>query len=226
MMRRTILVLAALSGVALTTACAGQPQQVSGEAKPVGAVVPTTSAVPSATTPAASGSPSTTPTSPTTVKTSPSTAKTSSTPKSAALVFGPTGIGKLKVGMSVRNAEATGELASPYLGDGCGSSKIKAANSADVQIIHSSDKGLLYIPAWGRVATPEGIRIGSSYEKVKATYPDLQFRIAEDNFVFKGDADAGAGWKDGHANVHYRFRFDDYRVAEMALEHDAQNCYE
>lgn len=219
-MRRTILVLATLSGITLTTACAGQPQQVSGEAKPVGAAAPVTAP---ATTPAASSSPSAVPT-------SPSPAKTSDKPKSSTPVFGPTGVGKLKIGMSVKSAKATGEMGSTgdqgAFSKGCGVSVVSAAKPKDVRIIHSSARGLVYIPAWGRVATPEGIRIGSTYEKVKAAYPDFQFRIVEEDFVFKGAGDAFTGRQDEHANVHYRFRFKDNKVAEMALEHDNQDCYE
>ncbi|GAA4944580.1 hypothetical protein [Actinoplanes utahensis] len=224
-MRRAILALAALSGIALTAGCAGDPQHVAGEARPAGGATAAPSTAPAftpAVSPATSSSPS--------AGSSPSPSKTSEKPKSTTLVFGPTGVGKLKIGMSVKDAVATGEMGSVGAAEpsveGCGSSVINAAKSADVKAIHSSDRGLVYIPAWGRVATPEGIRIGSTYEKVKKAYPDLVFRVHEENFVFNGDADASSGRDAGGDEVHYRFSFDDYKLVEMALEHDHQNCYE
>ncbi|MBO3740930.1 hypothetical protein [Actinoplanes flavus] len=204
----------------LVTGCANAPQTVAGEAKPAGVASPSPSPSPSASSAKPASSPS------------PSSSSSPSSTKSAALVFGPTGVGKLKIGMSVEDAVATGELKSPDLvAEGCGASEIRAAKSSEVKTTHSTDRGLIAIPAWGRIATPEGIHIGSTLAQVKAAYPDFEWRNIEELPVEVLEAtpggDAYAGWDDEYKNVHYRFRFDNKnKLTELGLEHDKQNCYE
>ncbi|MBB4753249.1 hypothetical protein [Actinoplanes lobatus] len=212
-MRRTILIIATAAGVAAAAGCAGSPQRLDGQASPAGAATP---APPSATTAAPAASPSATPSS-----ASPKPSKTSRTPTTA--VLGPTGFGKLSIGMSIKAAAATGEV--DATGTGCGSAPLKSANDADVTVVYS-DRGLLYIPAYGRVATPEGIRIGSTYAQVDRAYSDFILRAIDAEGGFNGSGTAFAGEKDGHEGVHYRFAFKDSKVVELALEHDDQNCYE
>ncbi|GGN50767.1 hypothetical protein FHR83_009008 [Actinoplanes campanulatus] len=216
-MRHTILVLATAAGVAAAAGCAGSPQRLDGQASPAGAATP---APPSATTAAPAVSPAVSP-SVTPSSASPKPSKTSRSPTTP--VLGPTGFGKLYVGMSIKAAAATGEV--DATGTGCGSAPLKSANDADVTVIYS-ERGLLYIPAYGRIATPEGIRIGSTYEQVDRAYSDFFLRAIDAEGGFNGSGTAFAGEKDGHAGVHYRFAFKNSKVTELALEHDDQNCYE
>jgi hypothetical protein len=233
MMRRTILVLAAVSGVALTTACASSPEKVAGEAAPIGAsssaAASTSSAASTSTSPGApkpgepkSGEPQS-------GEPQSGTPKTDA-PKSTVLVLGPTSLGKLKIGMLPKAATATGEIDAPVPAQGCGSAALKSANSDDVKVTYSADRGLVAIPAYGRIATPEGIRIGSSVAQLKAAYPDLVRRITEEGqpaeIADRESGDAFAGKGDEYKGVHYRFRFLNGKLTELELEHDNQNCYE
>jgi hypothetical protein len=238
MMRRPILVLAAVSGVALTTACASSPEKVAGEAAPIGATssaaASTSSAASTSTSPGTPkpgapkpGAPK--PGAPKSGKPQSGTPKTEA-PKNTVLVLGPTSLGKLKIGMLPKAATATGEIDAPVPAQGCGSAALKPANSDDVKVTYSADRGLVAIPAYGRIATPEGIRIGSSVAQLKAAYPDLVRRITEEGQPAEiGDRESGdafAGKGDEYKGVHYRFQFLNGKLTELELEHDNQNCYE
>jgi hypothetical protein len=238
MMRRTILVLAAVSGVALTTACASSPEKVAGEAAPIGAsssaAASTSSAASTSTSPGKpkpgepkSGEPKSG--EPQSGEPQSGTPKTDA-PKNTVLVLGPTSLGKLKIGMLPKAATATGEIDAPVPAQGCGSAALKSANSDDVKVTYSADRGLVAIPAYGRIATPEGIRIGSSVAQLKAAYPDLVRRITEEGqpaeIADRESGDAFAGKGDEYKGVHYRFRFLNGKLTELELEHDNQNCYE
>jgi hypothetical protein len=233
MMRRTILVLAAVSGVALTTACASSPEKVAGEAAPIGATssaaASTSSAASTSTSPGAPkpGAPKSG--EPQSGKPQSGAPKTEA-PKNTVLVLGPTSLGKLKIGMLPKAATATGEIDAPVPAQGCGSAALKSANSDDVKVTYSADRGLVAIPAYGRIATPEGIRIGSSVAQLKAAYPDLVRRITEEGqpaeIADRESGDAFAGKGDEYKGVHYRFRFLNGKLTELELEHDNQNCYE
>jgi hypothetical protein len=231
-MRRTILVLAAVSGVALTAACGNSPEKVAGEAAPIGATSPTppsssTTAAASPSSPPASVKPSSATSEPSSAT---STPPSNGSPKTSTLVLGPTGLGKLKIGMLPKAATATGEINAPVPEQGCGYALIKAAKSEDIGVTYSADRGLVAIPAYNRIATPEGIRIGSTVTQLKAAYPDLVRRLVEEGdpaeIGDKESNDAFAGKTDEHKGVHYRFRFVNGKVTEAGLEHDDQNCYE
>ncbi|RAK28832.1 hypothetical protein B0I29_119170 [Actinoplanes lutulentus] len=140
-------------------------------------------------------------------------------------MFGPAGLGKLTIGMTVAQAKATG-LITNYEGGsspGCGASVLKASPDAG-SVVHSPDLGVISIPAYGRLATPEGIRIGSTLKQVKSAYDDLLAGGVDDTL----DSGNGRAWATGDDGdkVHYRFHFTDSKVAELFLEHDNQNCYE
>lgn len=224
MMRRTILVLTAVSGMALTSACVNSPERVTGEAAPVGGVSPKPSSARATPSSAPGSAPPTSPVA------SPPTSPSPRSSTRPVLVLGPTGLGKLKIGMSPKAATATGEIDAPVPQSGCGAAVLTSANSDDVRVIYSAERGLVAIPAYGRIATPEGIRLGSTVAQVKAAYSDFVLRrIGEDDPVDIGNRGSGfayAGQNDGYANVHYRFRFKNGKLTELGLEHDRQNCYE
>ena len=95
------------------------------------------------------------------------------TATSASLVLGPDGLGSLKLGMSLGDAMATGMFKTPAkagAGESCGFGAMTADRNASVWI---SDKlGVAAIGAYGDIATPQGIKIGSSYADLHAAYPD------------------------------------------------------
>jgi hypothetical protein len=89
------------------------------------------------------------------------------------LVLGPTGIGKLRLGMSEQEASATGEARmSPDWKSGntstCG---IETVNG--VTIHFSRHHGLAVLSGPEQTHTPEGMRAGASVAEVAAAYPTL-----------------------------------------------------
>lgn len=222
-MRHTITVLTMAAAVGLTAGCAESPQRVNGAAGPMVGPSPITSASPSPSPTPVATSPSVSP------PASPSTSRTSKTPpKAAATVFGPAGLGALKIGMTRKAAEATG-LVSGFQGDRCGIWHLKDSAAGEADIVQwSTAKGVIAIPAYGRLATPEGIRVGSTLAQVKRAYSDFTVESVdlEEDGSFGGTGRAFAGGKDGYDKVHYRFDIDSTKVTRMWLEHDDQDCYE
>jgi hypothetical protein len=88
------------------------------------------------------------------------------------LVLGPAGIGKLRLGMSEREAAATGQAKE---GAAAGKDGAKCAfQTVDgVNLGFSHRHGLAVITVAGAARTPEGIRPGASVDQVAAAYPDL-----------------------------------------------------
>lgn len=93
-------------------------------------------------------------------------------------VFGPDGYGRLKLGMTLEQALASGEI-----------SPVKSASGPCVQFVlraHpdaggfiTSTDGVVIIDAGEGMRTPEGIGIGSTVEEFKAAYPD--YREGDEN---------------------------------------------
>ncbi|WP_220147104.1 hypothetical protein [Actinoplanes hulinensis] len=133
--------------------------------------------------------------------------------------------------MSVADAVAIGELKSSDVPEeGCGYSAVKVAKPKVAKVTYSTDRGIVAIPAWGRIATPEGIRIGSTLAQVKAAYPDFEWRtigdVPEEDLGADDSGDAYSGRDDEYQNVHYRFRFNKGKLTDLDLEHDEPACYE
>jgi hypothetical protein len=223
-MRRTIMVLVAAAGVAVATACTDPPRRVAGDAGPAGA--PTA-------TPATSTSPSTSVTR--RPSSGPATsAETSSPPvkprkpKAArvigpARVLGPTGLGRLQIGMTTQTAEATGLVEAGEGDRDCGSWYLKPDVKGDA-VAGWSSRGVVSIAAYDRIATPEGIRIGSTLDQVETAYDDLTGVAAEKDGGSWGDGPALAGQEDEYTGVHYRFLFVNGAVVKLKLEHDQPAC--
>jgi hypothetical protein len=89
------------------------------------------------------------------------------------LVLGPTGIGKLKLGMSEQQATATGQARMSPDWKSTGSSTCSIETVDGVAIHFSRHHGLAVLTASERVSTPEGIRAGASVDEVAAAYPTL-----------------------------------------------------
>ncbi|GAA4943684.1 hypothetical protein GCM10025331_33160 [Actinoplanes utahensis] len=138
-------------------------------------------------------------------------------------VLGPTGIGKLQIGMTTQEAEATGMVEAGEGDDDCGSWYLKPDVNGDA-VVGWSSRGLVSIPAYDRIVTPEGIRIGSSLDQVEAAYDDLTGVAADKDGGSWGDGPALGGQEDEHAGVHYRFLFVNGAVVKLILEHDQPRC--
>jgi hypothetical protein len=228
-MQRTIMVLVAAASVAVTTGCANSPQRLAGEASPVGAVTPARSA-----SPAVSGRLSLSPAPSASLSSSPRTSKTSTPPKKSskptvnrvigpANVLGPTGLGRLQIGMTKEAAEATGMVEAGEGSRDCGSWYLKPDVKGDA-VVGWSSRGVVSIPAYDRIATPEGIRIGSTLARVEEAYDDLTGTAADKDGGSWGDGPALAGQSDEYDNVHYRFLFVNGAVVKLILEHDQPRC--
>jgi hypothetical protein len=128
--------------------------------------------------------------------------------------------------MTMKQATATG-LIGTWRGDGvksCAATELKAAtgNGGTVQS-GAGGRGVVSIDAYGTVATPEGIRLGSSLAAVLKAYPGLQ--VAQGGTV--RDAN-GIGFIDvpGNSNASYRIQWESRKVADLTLQDDGENCYE
>lgn len=228
-MQRTIMVLVATAGVAVTTGCAGSPRHVAGEAGPFGAASPGPSTYPAVTggPSPSSAPPSRPPSSPGTSK--PATPRTKSSKPTfkrvigPANVLGPTGLGRLQIGMTTEAAEATGMVEAGEGDRDCGSWYLKPDVQGDA-VVGWTSRGVVSIAAYDKIATPEGIRLGNTLAQVKRAYDDLTGIAADKDGGSWGDGPGLAGQEDEYGNVHYRFLFVNGAVVEMSLEHDQPSC--
>jgi hypothetical protein len=216
---RTTRLIGILVCLTMAGGCTSSPQRVEGEAGPAG-VAPSSAAPTPAAVPALSSSPSPAP------SRAASPAKTASPPSAAAPVpvLGPNGFGALRLGISRRQAEATG-LISPFEGtdgDGCAlRAHLRASAKADVY--YSGSLGVEIIEAYAGVRTPEGIRIGSSLAAVRRAYPDW-FNVAAGSEKEKYTDGRGLVAVPGNSKAHYRIVTLQGRVAELTLQYRNQNC--
>jgi hypothetical protein len=125
--------------------------------------------------------------------------------------------------MTRKAAEATGMVEAGEGDSDCGTWYLKPDVNGDAGVGWSS-RGVVSIAAYDRIATPEGIRIGSTLAQAEKAYDDLTGIAADKNGGSWGDGPALAGQQDNHGNVHYRFLFVDGSVVKMRLEHDQPNC--
>ena len=204
-MRRTVAVLSAVIGLALAAGCTSGVQRVEAEAAPAGVA-----ASPSAVPPPA--------TSPTPAPSSPGPGTASKpVPGRPKLELGPSGLGTLKLGMTAEQALATGmvvtdkETVEP--GVVCGSAfRLRGVPYPGGNVLYATHLGIAIIPAYGRVATPEKIRIGSSVAAVRKAYPDWR--------------DGGFADAPGDSKAAYRFDTDGGKVTgiELLLKSQGKNC--
>lgn len=219
--RARVAVLAAAAAVAVVAAgvpvgasllASSDPAPATQPADPTPPAIPTT---PATTTTAAP----TTPLAPTTdpVTTAPSTSQPPAPPE---LVLGPEGLGSLVLGMSLDEAEATGELPSApvFDGPGCG-----YTDASDGGAVFSPDLGLVYVSAPRGVASPQGVEVGMTSDAARAAMPGLELYpgLADPSRSGRGFLDA-EGWPDRH----YRVAWEDGVVTEVSIELRMQDCYE
>jgi hypothetical protein len=176
-------------------------------------------------TPASAAPPASTSTSSTPAAASPSTGPTTT----AAPTLGPKGFGALALGLTKRQAAATGLVTGiTGVGGTCGSPKdgrLVGADPADSddltgKLFFSENTGrLVIIAAMPGVATPEGVALGSTTAEVRAAYP-----------TWKGDHKDNYGVDyvkaPGNAKGYYRIYVLDDRVVELTLQSLDQDCTE
>ncbi|WP_127506493.1 hypothetical protein [Actinoplanes solisilvae] len=207
---RTRLATVLLCTALAMTACNNQgPQKLDGAARPDGVSLAPS---PSATTAPPAPPTSTSPSASTSTSVRPSKSASSS-PKTTPTVLGPSGFGALKLGMTRKQAEATGMITGyeteNFTGN-CGVAKLRPGGAT---VYFTPGMGLSSIGAYGRVRTPKGIKLGSTVTALKKAYPTWEDAI--------GDGQTGYGWAD-----HYRFDVRDGKVTSFSLTAEGQRCIE
>lgn len=147
------------------------------------------------------------------------------------------GYGALKLGMTKAEAAATGlavgisgtEGSCGDTSDGTLAGAPTAEPTAEVSYVRgnlffSADTGkLVVISAYGPVATPEGIKVGSTVAQLKAAYPSWSGEPDDAG----NPSDSGRGYVElpgGKAS--YRIVTDSGSVVELSLDSADQDCYE
>ena len=152
--------------------------------------------------------------------TTPATAPTT-TATSEPLVLGPTGLGPLVLGMSLDDANATGLVDHITAStEACSNGLLKGEHTSQTEaaLFVSSRLGVAAIYAYGDIATPEGIKLGSTYDQVHAAYPS-----------WRGiDGEQGHGWVvvPSNSNATYRINISGGHVDELDIQLVNQDCYE
>jgi hypothetical protein len=202
MMKRVVPLAGVLACVLLAAACSPVKHQ-SGEAAPAGSPAQTTAA------PTARPPTTTPPTS------SPPSAPATSEPR----LLGPNGYGTLKLGMTERQARATG-LLTDYTGKACTFAYLRDASTGEGLVwLSSANRGIIAIEAWGDVETPEGVHIGMSGADMRRAYPGWQS-------VDPGSTDGRGYAATANGAAIYRIVVANGKVSELTLQHPHQDCYE
>ncbi|QUQ69889.1 hypothetical protein [Kutzneria sp. CA-103260] len=156
----------------------------------------------------------------TTTSMPPSTTKAK--PPVGALLFGPTTVNGLRLGMTVGEAIATGLVQStPGPVDYAGCQGYKWSGRAPFgdyySLLFSPKYGLVRIGGIAEAETPEGIYAGSTDADVRAAYPTQSKSHIGDDWVTPVP---------GNATEHYWFILSDHVVTELRLELATQDCYQ
>ncbi|GAA1607145.1 hypothetical protein GCM10009828_038280 [Actinoplanes couchii] len=221
--------VAGIVGLMVAGGCSSGPERVNGAAKPAGAVESTTAA-PSPTPSVVTTSPSARAglgesAEPSTSESSTPKASKSSGSGGGKLVLGPNGLGALKLGMSMSAALKTGLL----VGDGepttqgCNTDyQPKAAGSARAPVFFNQGDGLglVSFTAYPGVATPEGIKLGSSAAAVGRAYPSAKNMTGPE---------ADGRWYapvPGNSEARYNITLTGGKVTHFNLQLNRQGCYE
>ncbi|GAA2626442.1 hypothetical protein [Paractinoplanes durhamensis] len=220
---RTALLLGAvvLPAALLATGCSSDVQTVGGSAGPVTAspsAVATTTTTSTAVVPATS------------VSSAPDRTVDVTVPASrpASMTLGPTGLGKLKLGMTQAQANATGQInvwGPVYDGQtatkGCiAKTTLKLAEKGRGVVYFSTGLGVVIIDGFGGMASPQGIGVGSPTSEVLKAYPDYS-NVDEGQTEGRGYAAVP-----GNSGATYRIEIKDGRVSHFTLQSTKQDCYE
>jgi hypothetical protein len=201
---RAVPLIGALTCLLFAAACSSPVQHRSGDAAPAG-LPPATSAAPTTTSP------------PSSPHTSSPSARATSDASPAALVLGPDGYGPLKLGMTERQATATG-LLTAFDDSWCKRAFLRGFPKGRGAVFLSPNVGIAAIWAWGNVETPEGVHIGTSRADLNRIYP--HWELVDQN---------GTGVKafvKVNDKARYRITMDETKVGSLALQRADQDCYE
>jgi len=133
--------------------------------------------------------------------------------------LGPYGYGALKLGMTAKRAKATGALVLRLRGDkvSCSGWRLKKfpgrKNGVDVFI--SPRLGVAAIFARKGMTTPEGIKIGSTFRRLKTAYP----RIKKDFHGFYVTK------VPRNKKAYYTFAVTKGKVTQFGLALNDQDCF-
>jgi hypothetical protein len=133
--------------------------------------------------------------------------------EAAALVFRPTGIGEIRLGMSRQDLERSRLVRGPV--QGCQAFDAKNLRGPSNGYV-SDTHGVVMLSGEPPLWTPEGIGFGSTRSEVEEAYGELR----ADSRV-----DAWRATVPGHSGTSYAFTFDEGGVVvDMALWKDDQDC--
>ncbi|MBO3743284.1 hypothetical protein [Actinoplanes flavus] len=203
-MRRMGLAGAMVAAVVVTGGCGQGVERLDGAAAPDGA---------GTTSPSVANSPS-----PAVSSASPTPSRTSAAP----LALGPRGLGKLRLGMTVKEAQATGMITNYHVEDylhRCGVAKLEDGDGKGGVYFTPNELGLSIIYTYGSVGTPEGIRLGSTHEAVTKAYPDFVFDLGEGETEGNGNADVP-----GNSKAFYAITIKDDKVGSLGLVAKGDLC--
>ncbi|MBP2707503.1 hypothetical protein JOL79_27340 [Microbispora sp. RL4-1S] len=132
--------------------------------------------------------------------------------------LGPYGYGAVKLGMTVKQAKATGDVVKKMPGGGgCSGWDLKKfptpKNSVGIYI--SPNVGLAAIFAAKGMKTPEGIKIGSTAHQLKAAYPHIKKDI-HGFYVITVPTNKKA---------YYTFTVSHSKVTEYGIALKKQDCF-
>jgi hypothetical protein len=131
--------------------------------------------------------------------------------------LGPHGYGAVKLGMTAKQARATGDVAGKTPTAGCTDWDLKKFPNQknSVEIYMSPSVGLAAIFAAKGMRTPEGIKIGSTAKQLKAAYPRIK-KTFHGYYVAKVS---------GNKKAHYTFEVTRGKVASYGIALNDQDCY-
>ena len=138
-------------------------------------------------------------------------------------VLGPDGLGALKIGQSTTQAYATGDISKPIGPAACvvyarlaGSGSFVGTEDPTGLVVFGKH-GIAAIYAYGTMATPQGIRLGSTAAEVRRAYP---------NGVLNTDTDRMNVAANAAGTTEYRIVVQNDKVVELAIQARPNGCYE
>ncbi|MEV1168213.1 hypothetical protein [Nonomuraea sp. NPDC049784] len=136
----------------------------------------------------------------------------------AKTTLGPYGYGKVRLGMSEKQAKATGQIVLKMPGEegSCSGWDLKAHPSGKnaVGLYISKKKGVALIGAPKGVKTPEGIGIGSTMKQIKKAYPNV--KTPKDGFPYVSVP--------GNPKAYYALLVSKGKIYELNLLLNSQDC--